>query len=492
MRDDTSTPETRPDSNPNRAPRGATAAGQRPPRDFLCVPAALRSIIRAVRVAPSLSTWWRGAAVALAALSLRCSVLVSFNDCSTDRDCRLGERCNPARRYCEVPVEERCNGIDDDHDDVSDADEDFGPCGAPAAGRCAQGRRRCVAGALVCRPFENRQEVCHNGVDDNCNGIVDDGANCVQNFPASMNFPIGSNDPNAGEGDDAPEHRVCIAAYTLDKHEVTNEAFLVWLNSLDPTRISVGRPATPLNRTFVYGTYAMYNDGTAAAPDWKPLVQLPAATEASYAWSLLRRGARFDTVAADVRDLPVVNVTWLAADRYCRWAGKQLPTEAEYFRAMRGDGGARTYPWGNDAPTCTRANVAASASGGPCSGRPVSVEALPGSRTPEGIFHLFGNVDEWMWDYLDTTPNHDRNNYYQSVPPEQWCMRFPNGPLGPAMGSPINEPGSTTAQRCVQCRFSRGRRYDSTDHRITIRKWMDADRGEPGIGFRCAAGGAAR
>ena len=440
-----------------------------------------------------------GRAVALAALvaaaSLQCSVIVGFDECASDGECRIGERCNPARRYCEVPAPELCNGQDDDHDGVADEAEDFGACGAPTGGRCTQGVRRCVGGALTCVPRAGSSptETCFNGVDDDCNGLVDDGAGCVLNIAASTAVRIGSNNPADGEGDDAPEHRVCLAPFSIDKHEVSNRAFLAWLNSLDPARVSVGRPPAPLNRTRTYGTFVLYNEGTAQAPRQVPLVLLPEPSDPGYALSLRRRGTVFETLQSNIDTLPVVYATWLAADRYCRWAGKHLPTEAEYFRAAQGDNGARLYPWGNDAPTCQRANVAVGPGRSPCVGRPLPVASLDMGVSPEGtIFHLYGNVDEWMWDYLDTTPNHDRNNYYMSRAPDAWCRDFPMGPLGPDAGSPINETNNPAVQRCAQCRFSRGRRYTSDDTRPLIRKWMDADNADPGIGFRCSSGGAMR
>jgi formylglycine-generating enzyme required for sulfatase activity len=443
-----------------------------------------------------------GLALAATLGALHCNLLVKFSDCTADRECNPGERCNAVGHYCEVPVVETCNGLDDDHDGVPDTSEDFGPCDpdeTPRPGMCRDGRRRCLNGsALMCvrRATSASSEVCHNGLDDDCNSTVDDQASCMQNYPATMNFPIGSDDPAYGEGDDAPLHRVCISNFSIDRHEVTFEAFLVWLNALHfryPSRVRIGAPPAPLNRSFTYGQYVLYQDDPRTPNAWSPLVRIPAADDPRANLAIRFNGSLFEPVSPVSKDLPMVNVTWIAADRYCRWAGKHLPTEAEFFRAMRGATGDRTYPWGNEPPTCDRANVSPGTDGGTsaCANGPVPVGSLPNGRNMEGVSELYGNVDEWMWDYLDTTPNHDRNNYYFSLMPTEWCMRFPNGPLGPAVGSPIAEP-SGNGRRCENCRFSRGRRFESTDLRPNIRKWMDADRAEPGIGFRCATGGADR
>ena len=416
---------------------------------------------------------------------LQCNLLTNFEDCTHDSDCNLGERCNTARHFCAVPEAPTC--------DASNAGSDFGVCEVPMAqraGPCRDGRLICGAsGAVTCvqRTQPAPAEVCNNGLDDDCNGLVDDGPTCTVNFPMTTGLVVGSDDPSVGDGDDAPAHTVCLDAYTLDDYEVTFQAFSVYLSSLDQSNFRVAAPSAPLNTTVAYGQYLIYNDSGTDVP--MVLVSNPpdnlALRETPYGFT------PFDAAAPM---LPIVNVTWFAADRYCRWAGKHLPTEAEWFRAARGVDGTRPYPWGSQAPTCALANVGSGGpNGGPCVGNPWPVGSSTAGTTPEGVYDLYGNANEWMWDYLDDNAAHSANVYYQSHPADggAWCQDEPHGPLGPAMGAPINEP-EDAGLYCVACRFARGRHYRTVDLRIGIRRWLDADRAEPYVGFRCSQGGASR
>ena len=238
-----------------------------------------------------------------------------------------------------------------------------------------------------------------------------------------------------------PQHKVRMDVFYLDKHEVTNHIFQQFVQQTSYRTTAEKEGST---QAFVEGT------------GWQDMK--------GASWQQPEGGQT--VFASDRSEHPVVSVSWDDADAFCRWAGKRLPTEAEWEYAARA-GTTTRYWWGNGSPGTRQVeNIADETAKNLLS--PImtgydddSLRTAPvGSYevNPWGLHDMSGNVAEWTADWFDAT-------YYKNSPERK--------PKGPSNG---------------QFRVLRGGSWsdDPADVRPAHRLRAPPTGRDGAIGFRCA------
>jgi formylglycine-generating enzyme required for sulfatase activity len=225
-------------------------------------------------------------------------------------------------------------------------------------------------------------------------------------------FTMGSND---GLPNERPEHSVTLDAYYIDQYEVTA------------------------------GRYQQFVES--AKRDLPPT------------WD--------DEAAQTMSNLPAVGMSWADAAAYCKWAGRRLPTEAEWEKAARGTDGRR-YPWGHMQPFVDIANynrgvwvsdaITLVPVNSGLEGMSVRHGLKQGGKSPYGLFHMAGNAAEWVADWYD-------REYYQKSPEKN--------PTGPSQGEKRVLRGGSWADLPAALR-------------VTARFSAEPDFEDRTMGFRCA------
>ena len=228
-------------------------------------------------------------------------------------------------------------------------------------------------------------------------------------------FQMGSAEGDSDAySDEFPQHSVTLDDFWIDQTEVANAQFAAFLND--------------------------QGNQTEGGVTWLDL-------DSDYC--LIEQVGGQYRPKSGYADHPVIEVSWYGVDAYCKWVGAQLPTEAQWEYAARGEQGY-IYPWGNDAPTCERAQF------GDCSGRTVPVGSLPDGASWCKALDMAGNVWEWTADWYGSYSSASQTN-----------------PTGPVDGSYKVLRGGSFYNNWVSVRVA-DRSYGTPDYRYSY------------FGFRCA------
>lgn len=288
-------------------------------------------------------------------------------------------------------------------------------------------------------------------------------------------------DPQA-RPDEKPAHKVHVDGFYMDEHEVTNAEFAAFVKA-------TGYITTAEKPVDWEEIKKQLPGGTPRPPDSLlapgSLVFTPPSTPVPLnnigQWWSWVRGTDWKhplgpgSTVAGKENYPVTQVSWDDAQAYCKWAGKRLPTEAEWEFAARGGKSDAEYPWGNDTAYFKHANTwdghfpdTNTLADGYDLMAPVKSYAPNGY----GLYDMAGNVWEWCsdWYHID---------YYG----ECAVQKITTNPQGPTSSYDPDEP-------TVPKRVNRGGSFLCNDsycssYRITARMKTSPDTGLEHCGFRC-------
>ena len=296
---------------------------------------------------------------------------------------------------------------------------------------------------LVFKPWRLFEQM--NGLDIGSTKVSETDGMILVYVPAGK-FIMGSNEDSIYDIG-FPQHTVYLDAFWIDSTEVTNAMFAKFVAA---TKYKTGAEITKSGSVM---------DSETPGPN---IIQVNGAD-----W---RHPHGPSSDVTNMQDYPVVLIDWIDAKAYCEWAGRRLPSEAEWEKAARGMDG-RLYPWGNQPPTGELANFAGKdlvsmvgwADPNVDDGYKLTapVGNYPQGVSPYGAYDMAGNVWEAVADYYDL-------DYYDISP-----ARNPTGP-STGEGGHVLRGGSWM--------------MDAFGIRTTFRSGgSDKYGGFDGGGFRCAS-----
>jgi sulfatase modifying factor 1 len=277
--------------------------------------------------------------------------------------------------------------------------------------------------------------------------------------------------------DARPWHRVYVDGYWMDKTEVTNEQFARFVKATGYVTVAERTPRAEdypgaLPEKLVAGSVVFSPPGQ------------PVALNNQFQWWSYVSGANWrhpEGPKSDIKDRmnhPVVHIAYEDAVAYCNWAGKRLPTEAEFEFASRGGLDRKRYAWGDEFMPGGKhmANTFQGHFPDTNTGEDGYTATAPVGSFPAngyGVFDMAGNVWEWTSDWY-------RPDYYQTLAASGQIVMNPKGPTD---SFDPNEPG-------VQKRVHRGGSFLCTDQYCARyiaggRGKGEMDTGTNHLGFRC-------
>lgn len=298
-------------------------------------------------------------------------------------------------------------------------------------------------------------------------------------FIETATFQMGS---NAHYPEEAPARPVTVDSFWIDETPVTNRSFAVFVAATGHETVAEIAPDPML---YPGARPELLKPGSSL---FTPTTR-PVPLSDPFLWWQFTIGADWrhphgpDSGLDGLEDHPVVHVAYADAEAYARWAGKRLPTEAEWECAARGGLEGKPYAWGDtlEPRGAMLANYWRGAfpwSHDPADrfARTSPVRSFPASGF--GLYDMIGNVWEWTTDWYATPANpHDKSCCVPRNPRggSEDASRDPNDP-GAAFGRKVLKGGSHLCAANYCQRYRPAARYPQT-----------IDTSTSHIGFRCAA-----
>lgn len=289
-------------------------------------------------------------------------------------------------------------------------------------------------------------------------------------------FSMGAADPKGDDNnavgmqatdDSRPIHRVYVDAFWMDKTEVTNEQFAAFVKATGYVTVA---ERTPRAQDFPGAPPENLVAGSVVFSPPNHAVQL----DNHFQWWSYVKGANWrhplgrESSLDGKQQFPVVHVAYEDAEAYVKWAGKRLPTEAEWEFAARGGLTGQLYPWGDTFKH--EGHFMANTHQGHFPERDSGEDAFTGigpvaqfAANGYGLHDVAGNVWEWVSDWY-------RPDYYDELASRVGVVRNPGGP---ASSLDPSEPG-------VQKRVMRGGSFLCTDQYCS--RYMVGTRGKGDVG----------